>query len=110
MYWCKEERPLTGCACIGARERTSTALWRSVSYVLYILLNRLRHIDQKWHEQRHVKVLRASNHMSTSSEGSLDVDTNVVLRVECISRLSLKVDKFVAAMPGRIVPFATTHS
>ena len=31
--------------------------------------------------------------MSTSSEGSLDVDTNVVLRVECISRLSL--NKFV---------------
>lgn len=38
--------------------------------------------------------------MSTSSEGSLDANTNVVLRVECISRLSLKVNKFVATLPG----------
>lgn len=36
---------------------------------------------------------KISKPLSTSSEGSLDVNTNVVLRVECISRSSLKVKK-----------------
>lgn len=35
---------------------------------------------------------KTSKHLSTSSEGSLDVHTNVVLRVECISKSSLKVE------------------
>lgn len=34
---------------------------------------------------------RSCEQLSTTSEGSLDVNANVILRVECISRSSLKV-------------------